>query len=171
MIAKKSIFYNAAAALFLAVAAMALPGCPGGASSSAPKPVENQQQAPERADVSIMNSQNVSLKVAAELALTDEQRATGLMNRTSMAENDGMLFVFPDSQRRSFWMKNTLIPLDMIFISETGLIVDINRNAQPGNLTPYTSSSPAKYVLEVNGGWCDAKQVQNGNLATIPNLN
>ena len=101
----------------------------------------------------------------AEIADTDQERATGLMNRDSMPNNHGMLFIFEDQQNRSFWMKNTKIPLDMIFIGSDWRIVSINKNAQPCTADPcdkYESRKPAMYVLEVNAGQVDEKAIKVG---------
>ena len=87
-----------------------------------------------------------------ELALTDAQRNQGLMNRTEMARDAGMLFYFEDFAPRSFWMKNTLISLDMIFMDEQGVITHIHDSAIPNDLTSVKSGGPARAVLEVNGG-------------------
>ena len=84
-----------------------------------------------------------------------------------MPEDKGMLFVFDDEQTRSFWMKNTFIQLDMLFISGAGIIVDINERAQPQSTTSYVSRAPAKYVLEVNGGWCARNSVSIGDSVII----
>lgn len=87
-----------------------------------------------------------------ELAETPEARQMGLMNRTEMAKDAGMMFFFSDFVERSFWMKNTLIPLDMIFINEEGVITHIHDSAIPNDLTSIKSDGPARAVLEVNGG-------------------
>ncbi len=156
MTAKKTFksFIKFSAAFLVIMCLAGCAGCGGGGGSSA---------ATSRTDVTITNSDGDSYKVSAELAITDEQHETGLMNRTALEDNQGMLFVFDDEATRSFWMKNTLIPLDMVFISSGKTIVDIRRNAQPGDLTPYQSASPAKYVLEVNGGWCDRRGILVGD--------
>lgn len=93
--------------------------------------------------------------IDAELAIDDLSRAEGLMNREKLADNTGMLFVFPEERNLSFWMKDTYIPLDMIFIDESKKIVTIHKNARPFDLNTYKSNFPSKYVLEVNGGFCD----------------
>jgi len=93
-----------------------------------------------------------------EIAANDAQRRIGLMNRNSLAERRGMLFVFEKQGYLNFWMKNTLISLDMLFIDENNKIVHIVRNASPcraardGDCPKYNSAKPAKYVLEINGG-------------------
>ncbi|OIO80853.1 hypothetical protein AUJ84_02400 [Candidatus Pacearchaeota archaeon CG1_02_32_132] len=88
-----------------------------------------------------------------ELAQTPEERATGLMNREFLAENEGMLFIFPEEGDYGFWMKDTLIPLDMIWINQNLEIVNI-ATAQPCNeVCPIIrSKDPALYVLELNAG-------------------
>lgn len=89
-----------------------------------------------------------------EVVDTPELRQQGLMHRESMAANRGMLFVWEEEQPRTFWMKNTLIPLDMIWINEAKEIVDIQA-AEPckvENCPHYRGKAPAKYVLELNQG-------------------
>ena len=93
-----------------------------------------------------------------EVADTAVKKAIGLMNRTSLPEKGGMLFIFEQEGVQGFWMKNTLIPLDMIFISEEKKIVHIEREAQPCKVLDcqiYSSEKPAKYVVEINGGLAD----------------
>lgn len=87
-----------------------------------------------------------------ELALTRQEQAKGLMNRTEMAKDAGMLFFFRQEEERSFWMKNTLIPLDMIFIRKDGSIGKVHDSAKPQDLTSVKSDGPAMAVLELNGG-------------------
>lgn len=87
-----------------------------------------------------------------ELATTPEARRTGLMYRPSMQSGWGMLFVYPDEAERSFWMKNTLIPLDMVFVDAAGEVVSILEGAEPETLVARRSEGPARYVLEVNAG-------------------
>lgn len=91
-------------------------------------------------------------RISVEIADTDETRATGLMHREEMAEDHGMLFDFGETRPVSMWMKNTLIPLDMLFLREDGTIARIARNARPFDLTPIPSGEPVRYVLELNGG-------------------
>jgi len=105
-----------------------------------------------------------NLKIEAELAIDDRTRARGLMFRESMPQDAGMLFVFPYVDRHSFWMKNTLIPLDLIWLNERKEIVYVT-TAQPCGKDPCDSYVPmqkAKYVLEVNGGYVKRNNVQLG---------
>lgn len=103
-------------------------------------------------------------RVAVEVARTDEERAMGLMHRRSLAEDAGMLFIFTESDDHSFWMRNTLIPLDMIFIGEDGRVVGIVERAEPLTLTQRSVGKPSRYVLEVNGGWSAARGVRVGDV-------
>jgi len=107
-----------------------------------------------------------NIKIEAQLAQTILQQTKGLMNVKNLPENQGMLFVFLDESRKSFWMKNTYIPLDLIFISRDKKIVEIKENFEPcqqKNCPSYTSQKKAKYVLEVNGGFCQKHQIKEGD--------
>ncbi len=99
-----------------------------------------------------------------ELALTPPAQARGLMFRKELAPDKGMLFVFPEADMRSFWMKNTLIPLDIIFIRENGKIINIVENAEPQTLTPRKSLAPAVAVLEIAGGRARALGIKPGDM-------
>lgn len=89
---------------------------------------------------------------AVELADDPAERAQGLMFRESLAEGAGMLFVYESPRRAQFWMKNTLIPLDMIFADAAGRVTRVHPQAVPGDLTPIDGGDGIVYVLEVNGG-------------------
>ncbi len=91
-------------------------------------------------------------KFKVELADTDQSRSIGMMFRTQMAPDAGMLFDFFTEQPASFWMRNTLIPLDMIFIKADGTILNIHQRAIPHDETGINSAGPVRAVLEVNGG-------------------
>src|SRR3989338_2758642 len=101
----------------------------------------------------------------AEIADTPAEQEQGLMFRQSMPLNRGMLFVFKDQQPRLFWMKNTLIPLDMIFIDANWRVVKLIQSAEhckEDTCPTYDSERPAKYVLEVNSGQIREKEVKIG---------
>jgi uncharacterized membrane protein (UPF0127 family) len=90
--------------------------------------------------------------VRAEIARTDEQRQRGFMFRKEVKDGEGMLFIFEQDQVLSFWMKNTLVPLSVAYISRDGAILEI-RDLEPGNLRPVVSSRSCRYALEVPQGW------------------
>ncbi len=108
-------------------------------------------QAADRDTLEIVSKSGVHV-FAVELALTDEQRATGLMHRKELPEGRGMLFDFGRDQEIAMWMKNTLIPLDMIFITRDGRIHRIAENTEPLSEKIIPSGGPVKGVLEVIGG-------------------
>jgi uncharacterized protein len=91
-------------------------------------------------------------KFDVELATDDATRELGLMCRKTMAESHGMLFEFPQADMQTFWMKNTVLPLDIIYIGPNGRIVSISANAKPFDLTPLPSTGPANGVLELKAG-------------------
>lgn len=98
-----------------------------------------------------------------ELALSPAQQAQGLMNRTVMAEDSGMLFIFNAVSKHAFWMKDTLIPLDMLFLSADGTIHHIHHNARPQDLTSITAKFPSKAILELKGGTADRLGIDEGD--------
>ncbi|HLT52276.1 MAG TPA: DUF192 domain-containing protein [Flavobacteriaceae bacterium] len=98
-----------------------------------------------------------------EIADNEYERQTGLMYRTSMEDNQGMLFVFEDSRPRYFYMKNTKIPLDLIFLDDNDTIVSFQENAQPLNENTLPSNAAAKYVLEINAGLVEKWKLQVGD--------
>jgi uncharacterized membrane protein (UPF0127 family) len=108
-----------------------------------------------------------AVEAAVEIADKDKDRMRGLMYRKALGESAGMLFVFDDEHVLRFWMKNTCIPLDMIFIAEDGVIVGIEENAPTLNEDTYTPNCPAKYVLEMNAGWARKHGVKAGQKAAI----
>jgi uncharacterized membrane protein (UPF0127 family) len=111
-----------------------------------------------------------SANFSAEVAQSDSEREAGLQGRQEpLAQNAGMWFVFPQSDHYSFWMKNTPIPLDWIFVEEDATsgqmtVVDLKKNNQPNEEVPYKSVKPCRYVLEVNAGTVDAKGIKIGDV-------
>ena len=99
--------------------------------------------------------------ISAELASTPQQREIGLMNRTSMGANEGMLFVFERPGQQCFWMKNTLIPLSIAFLADDGSIVNID-SMKPQTLDPHCSEKPVRFVLEMNEGWFAKRGIKAG---------
>ena len=130
---------------------------------------ENDHPVPQPRVV-IETSAGQRLAVDVELARTVAEQRKGLMGRRALPENGGMLFLFDATSVQSFWMKNTLIPLDMIFISDDGRIVGIVASAAPLTETERTVGKPSRYVLEVNGGWCAAHGVGAGDRVRFENV-
>jgi uncharacterized membrane protein (UPF0127 family) len=93
------------------------------------------------------------VRVQVEVASTDAQRQMGLMFRESLGENEGMLFLFPTERHNSFWMHNTLIPLDMLFIDMDWKVVGVVERTEPLTDDPRAVPKMSQYVLELNGGF------------------
>ena len=105
-----------------------------------------------------------------EIAETAEKRELGLMFRDSMPEDHGMLFIFPTETRRSFWMKNTRIPLDIIYFDSEFRLVSVARGAKPcrtQQCPSYPSDGPARYVLELNAGLADELGLEKGDVLEV----
>ena len=134
-----------------ALAALALAGLAAGALAQ-----EGPQSLPKiRLNAGIHN-------IDAQLAQTPEQREIGLMFRASMPANEGMLFTFERPSQQCFWMKNTLIPLDIAFVDDSGAIVNIER-MKPQTLDGHCSEKPVRYVLEMNDGWFAKRGIKPGS--------
>jgi len=114
------------------------------------------------------------IEVTVEVAATPQARELGLMYRDRLAPDAGMLFVFPRSEPQSFWMKNTRISLDIVFIADDGRIVRIHRKTEPFSERGLPSGEPVRYVLEVEGGFSEraglteGDRVDLGRLASTP---
>ncbi|MBT0585270.1 DUF192 domain-containing protein [Alteromonas oceanisediminis] len=106
------------------------------------------------------------IQLDVEYASTYAQRARGLMDRAELCGDCGMLFEFESARMAGFWMKNTLIPLDIAYIDSRGIIVDI-KPLQPLDLTSVPSSKPVLHALEMNQGWFAANQVSEGDTLTV----
>lgn len=109
------------------------------------------------------SSGNLVTQLNIEIAETNYETETGLMYRESMEDNQGMLFIFSEIKERFFYMKNTNIPLDIIYIDEDKNIVTIAENAKPLNEESLPSQVPVKYVLEVNAGLSSRLSIQKGD--------
>src|SRR5213594_4620550 len=107
----------------------------------------------DRGPVAVIRGPGGAVEVSLEVAATRVEQERGLMYRTSLAEGRGMLFVFDADGNHSFWMKNTLIPLDLLFIARDGTVVGIHANATPLSMANIQVGKPSRYVLEVPGGW------------------
>jgi len=98
-----------------------------------------------------------------EIADNPEERAQGLMFRETLPRGAGMLFVYEHPQRASFWMKNTLIPLDIIFLDQSGMVTRVHSNAIPGDLSPIPGGDNVFAVLEINGGLAARYGISTGS--------
>jgi uncharacterized membrane protein (UPF0127 family) len=106
-------------------------------------------------------------RVAVEIAATEASRERGLMYRTKMPDDQGMIFDFDDSARRSFWMRNTCIPLDMLFIDADGAIAGVLEQVPPLDESPRGVPCAVSHVLELNAGWTRAHGIRPGQHVRI----
>lgn len=114
-------------------------------------------------ELSIFKKDSLIQTIEVEFAKNDEERALGLMYRSSMDEHQGMWFIFPEEAPRSFYMRNTEIPLDIIYLDKDKKVVSIAKNARPYDETSLPSEKPAMYVLEINGGLSDKWGIEKGD--------
>ena len=126
-------------------------------------------EASAAAEPLVIHAGGSAYKFEVEIVTTPETRAQGLMFRKSLAANGGMLFIYPGEQPVSFWMKNTLIPLDMLFVKADGSIAHIAHNAVPLDETPIDSGAAVNAVLEVNGGTANALGIKEGDRVEYEN--
>lgn len=122
----------------------------------------NVVQASCTMDTVTVRDGKTKIKFSVEIANTDNERANGLMFRESMPNKNGMLFVFDQSGPVSFWMRNTIIPLDMLFIDDHGVITKIHPNAIPYDETPIHGGQNVKMVLEINAGLAKRYRIDVG---------
>ncbi len=115
-----------------------------------------------RTDRVELRNESAQVRFDVELAITPEEKSRGLMFRENMPARAGMLFVYERPQPVAFWMKNTLIPLDIIFIDETGVILHVHEGAIPGDLTPIDGGDSVFAVLEINAGLAARYGIQPG---------
>jgi len=128
---------------------------------------ENSIQFKKDGELSFLDEDGKFLAIVdIEIADTEQKRATGLMFREKMMENQAMLFVFPNEDFQSFWMKNTILSLDMIFVNSNKQIVNIQKDTTPFTTTNYPSTEPAIYVVEVIAGFTDKFNIQSKNSIT-----
>ncbi len=151
-----SRYLNAATVCLVAALSFAIVG--HGASAAETEPLE------------IVTKSGVQM-FAVEMARTEEQKTTGLMYRKELADGRGMLFDFSPEQPISMWMKNTFIPLDMIFIRADGRILRIAENTEPQSTKIIASGGPAKGVLEVIGGTARKYGIAAGDRVAHPLFN
>ncbi len=111
----------------------------------------------------MIHTANGVIMFQTEMAFSPQDQARGLMYRKELATNKAMLFVFDEIREASFWMENTLVPLDMLFIDETGKIVHVHKMAKPLDRSPIPSGQPVKAVLEILGGEADKQGIKVGD--------
>ncbi len=102
-------------------------------------------------------------RFSVEIADTEAERSRGLMDREEMPSASGMLFVYDQPTRAVFWMKNTLLPLDMVFVDASGLVTKVHSDAIPNDETPIDGGEGVSFVLEINGGMAKRMGISAGN--------
>lgn len=107
--------------------------------------------------------------VEVEIATTPEERRIGLMSRTSLSEDGGMLFIFDKERVQKFWMKNMFIPIDIMWIDSKGMIIHIDKNVMPCGeyCKPFGPELSAKFALELNGRYADRHNVNVGDIVRM----
>lgn len=117
--------------------------------------------------VELVSRSGTVVPVAVELATTPDARQLGLMYRDELARGTGMLFIFPTAAPQSFWMKNTKIPLDILFIDDTERIVRLHARTTPFSEASLPSDAPVRFVLEVPGGFCAEHGIAEGDTVRL----
>ncbi len=140
----------------------------GGLGCAAGTGCREEAAGPPRVMLSGRGGQEVA--VAVEVVRRPHALRQGLMYRDRLAAAGGMLFVYPAEDQRSFWMKNTYIPLDIVFIGDNRRIVGIVRDAQPLTTTPRRVDAPSRFVLEVNAGFTRRHGVRTGSRVRFENV-
>lgn len=110
----------------------------------------------------VVHAPGGDVPLSVEVAETDAQRTHGLMFKEDLGSDEGMVFVFDRTQEHVFWMKNTPLPLDMVFLDDGRTVVGVYENAEPLSTARMSVGKPSRYVLEVRGGWCRAHRVGKG---------
>jgi uncharacterized membrane protein (UPF0127 family) len=152
--------------LLLACLCALLVACPNpnatpkaGGSASSTDPTESGQPQPKLPTIKLWLGAH---EVVTEIARTPIEHQMGMMWRTNMAEMEGMIFIFDEPGRRSFWMRNTLVPLDIAYLAPDGTLLEVHA-AQPRNETPLPSESDrVQFVLETRQGWFQRNNVKPG---------
>lgn len=115
----------------------------------------------------IINTMNRHISCNVEIASTHEEHSKGLMGRSELCDNCGMLFIFENEDYRTFWMKNTKIPLSIAFIDKNGIINDIQDMKPYQTFPTYSSKYPAKFALELNQGWFKNNYITTGSKVIV----
>ncbi len=133
-------------------------------------PVATPKTKPELATEVVFETSDGEVRVGLEVVSTAAKIQRGLMYRQHLAPDRGMLFVFASDRVRSFWMKNTLIPLDMLFVTHDMVVAGIEKNTVPLALDGRSVGIKTRYVIEVNGGWTEAHGVGTGTKLRLENM-
>ena len=155
-------------------AALAFAGCRAEPNLPADAPTQAQPDAPDVAPSGLevvpvtVRTASAAHTFRAEVARTAEEQARGLMFRESLAPDAAMIFPFPQPRLASFWMRNTMIPLDMIFIRADGTIANIERETEPYSLDSRPSEGPVAAVLEIAGGRAAELGIEPGDTVSWP---
>lgn len=148
--------------LLLLFALAACPRVGANARSAHPALAPDAGHAMPRAHIDVEAEDGRAFGLEVELALNDPDRERGLMFRRALPDGTGMLFIFPSAGPHTFWMKNTLIPLDMLFADGNGTVLGCVQRAEPMTTSPRSVPGESQYVLEVPGGWCAENRVGPG---------
>ncbi|MEM8887931.1 MAG: DUF192 domain-containing protein [Bacteroidota bacterium] len=169
---RKFITTSGYSLLILAICMLVLSGCKSGGkdNSSFSQPLEPKFVKEGSLTLIDKESQEAIRQINIEIADDPESIEIGLMYRRNMSDSQGMLFIFPSSEPRSFWMRNTYISLDLIFIDSEQRIVNIQKNAPPMSDKSQPSTAPAQYVLEVIGGFSDKYGLEAGDLISFERI-
>lgn len=160
-----------AALVLLLASLLFVAGCGGEQKDESPSASasETTASAPDDSATVALIPSGGGERVELEVEIADDwaEQQRGLMERTELAENAGMLFVFEREQPRSFWMKNTLIPLSIAYIDSDGRIIDI-QDMEPLDESSHPSAEPARYALEVNQGFYEERGIEVGDTVELP---
>lgn len=138
--------------LLIAVFMMLVPAC----TSDTPTPDPSNTEFSREGELDFLAADGSVIRtIEIEIAQDAEARQTGLMYRRKMTLNQGMLFLFDDAAERSFWMANTPLPLDIMFVDPDSQVINIAKRTKPLSRESVTSTGPAQYVVEVRGGFSD----------------
>ena len=151
----------ARASLALALSLAALGSAQAKGPAPAPAPAANVP--PAQMNLPRTHLSTGMYRIEVQVAANDMSRQIGLMNRASMPEHEGMLFVFEQPNVQCFWMRNTLIPLTAAFIDDSGTVVNL-ADMKPQTEDNHCSTKPVRYVLEMNKGWFDKRHIKAGSV-------
>lgn len=147
---------------YLSVLLIGLTSCEKKKEANTEETEEVEMTFKKDGELELINDGKVIQKLDIEIADNETTRAQGLMYRSSMQENQAMLFIMDSEEIQSFYMKNTRIPLDIIYFSADSVVVDIKKDTKPFDTTGLPSAKPAKFVLEVNAGLSDKWGIEVG---------